>query len=96
MLDLDGDGRITDSRELFGGTTSGFAALAALDGNHDGVVDAADDGLADFDGDGELVIRLPWTSSVRTRERARSPVRGVRTVGRLRGPGRHPVGHNRT
>jgi hypothetical protein len=28
-----GDGKITDSRELFGGTGSGFDALAALDGN---------------------------------------------------------------
>ena len=32
----------------------GLAALAALDGNRDGKVDAADDGLADFDGDGTV------------------------------------------
>ncbi|MEO7719934.1 MAG: calcium-binding protein, partial [Capsulimonas sp.] len=50
--DLNGDGKITDSRELFGGTGSGFDALARLDGNHDGAVNAADNGLADFNGDG--------------------------------------------
>ncbi|MDI1289221.1 MAG: hypothetical protein PSX37_04620, partial [bacterium] len=50
--DLDGDGKINDSRELFGGRSSGLAALALLDGNHDGVVNAVDSGLADFNGDG--------------------------------------------
>jgi Ca2+-binding RTX toxin-like protein len=52
--DIDGDGQINDSRELFGGRTSGFAVLAALDGNGDGVINAADNGLADFDGDGVI------------------------------------------
>ncbi|RUM03845.1 hypothetical protein EFR84_19170, partial [Rhizobium chutanense] len=53
--DLNGDGKITDSSEMFGNaTTSGLAALALLDGNHDGRVDSADNGLADFNGDGTL------------------------------------------
>jgi hypothetical protein len=50
VRDLDGDGRITSGRELFGSRTligarmalDGFEALAALDANHDGVVDARD------------------------------------------------------
>ena len=50
VRDLDGDGRVTSGRELFGSFTlvdgapaaHGFAALAALDDNHDGVIDAAD------------------------------------------------------
>jgi hypothetical protein len=50
-LDRDGDGRITSGAELFGSDTvlpsgahasNGFEALAALDGNHDGRIDAAD------------------------------------------------------
>jgi hypothetical protein len=54
-LDLDGDGAITSGAELFGdhtalpgGTTAknGFEALAALDANHDGKIDAADPGFA--------------------------------------------------
>lgn len=49
--DLDGDGAITSGRELFGSATrlrsgelarDGFEALAELDENHDGVVDAKD------------------------------------------------------
>lgn len=52
--DLDGDGQIQSGAELFGNETrladggkaaNGFAALRALDGNHDSVIDAAD---ADF------------------------------------------------
>src|ERR1051325_9287396 len=40
---------------MFGGLgVSGFAQLAALDGNHDGKVDAADNGLADFNGGGTV------------------------------------------
>ncbi|MBI1208911.1 MAG: hypothetical protein GC191_16695 [Azospirillum sp.] len=51
--DLDGNGRIDDARELFGiGRTPGFSVLETLDGNLDGRVDADDDGLADFNGDG--------------------------------------------
>lgn len=51
VRDLDGDGRITSGRELFGSDTSlrggrlarhGFEALAALDDNGDGAVDARD------------------------------------------------------
>jgi hypothetical protein len=54
-IDLDGDGAITSGAELFGdhtalpgGTTAknGFEALAALDANHDGKIDAADPGFA--------------------------------------------------
>ncbi|WP_414470843.1 calcium-binding protein [Microvirga sp. M2] len=52
VRDVDGNGRIDDVREMFGGARSGFAALAELDGNHDGRVDASDSGLADFNGDG--------------------------------------------
>jgi Ca2+-binding RTX toxin-like protein len=52
--DIDGDGQIGDSRELFGGRTSGFGILETLDGNGDGIVNAADNGLADFDGDGVI------------------------------------------
>ncbi len=53
--DLDGDGKITSSAEMFGkGLTSGFSILATLDGNHDGVIDSRDNGLADFDGDGDI------------------------------------------
>jgi hypothetical protein len=65
-IDLDGDGRIGDGRELFGSMTrlpdgrtaaNGFDALAALDANGDGRIDAADPGFAklllwgDADGD---------------------------------------------
>ncbi|MGO7136332.1 calcium-binding protein, partial [Rhizobium leguminosarum] len=55
VRDLNGDGKITGSNEMFGNaTTSGLAALALLDGNHDGKVDATDSGLADFNGDGAV------------------------------------------
>lgn len=64
--DLDGDGAITHGGELFGSSTlrtdgsvanHGFEALAELDANHDGVLDAADPAFAsllvwaDRDGD---------------------------------------------
>jgi hypothetical protein len=52
VRDLDGNGTIDDVTEMFGGASSGFAALAALDGNGDGKVDDADNGLADFGGNG--------------------------------------------
>jgi hypothetical protein len=54
-LDRDGDGAITSGAELFGsgtvladGThaTNGFIALAELDANHDGRIDAADPAFA--------------------------------------------------
>ena len=55
VRDLNGNGRIDNVTEMFGGLgVSGFAQLAALDGNHDGKVDAADNGLADFNGDGTV------------------------------------------
>ncbi|WP_165448600.1 calcium-binding protein [Rhizobium leguminosarum] len=55
VRDLNGDGKITGSNEMFGNaTTSGLVALALLDGNHDGKVDATDSGLADFNGDGAV------------------------------------------
>lgn len=65
-IDLDGDGAITSGAELFGSATvlpdgglagNGFVALAALDANHDGRIDAADPAFgrlvlwADRDGD---------------------------------------------
>jgi hypothetical protein len=53
-LDRDGDGAITSAAELFGGETRlpsgrakhGFEALAALDDNHDGIIDAQDAAFA--------------------------------------------------
>ena len=51
VLDRDGNGKIEAGKELFGDRTilddgktasSGFSALAALDSNHDGVIDAKD------------------------------------------------------
>jgi hypothetical protein len=43
---------------MFGGpSASGFAQLALLDGNHDGKVDATDNGLVDFNGDGVVDSR---------------------------------------
>jgi hypothetical protein len=54
VRDLNGNGRIDNITEMFGGTSSGFTQLALLDGNHDGKVDAADNGLADFNGDGTV------------------------------------------
>jgi len=58
--DLDGNGAITSGAELFGSSTlvdgvtarNGFQALAALDANHDGVIDARDPAF------GELLL---WT-----------------------------------
>ncbi|MCA3590034.1 MAG: tandem-95 repeat protein, partial [Methylocystis sp.] len=42
-MDRDGDGRINDSGELFGGPgRAGFQVLALLDGNRDGKIDAQD------------------------------------------------------
>jgi hypothetical protein len=65
-MDRDGDGAITSGAELFGDGTrladgtlapDGYAALAALDKNHDGVIDAKDPAFtalllwSDLDGD---------------------------------------------
>ncbi|MDO9174321.1 MAG: hypothetical protein Q7V62_05910, partial [Actinomycetota bacterium] len=57
--DVDGNGRIDDIHELFGAPgVSGFAMLATLDDNADGVIDAADAGFTtlriwrDLDQDG--------------------------------------------
>lgn len=52
--DLDGDGQITTGAELFGSSTAiaggtarnGFEALAALDANRDGTIDASDPAFA--------------------------------------------------
>ncbi|WP_316206865.1 calcium-binding protein, partial [Bradyrhizobium sp. SZCCHNR2017] len=53
VRDLNGNGKIDDVGEMFGNdTTSGFQQLASLDGNHDGKVNALDNGLVDFNGDG--------------------------------------------
>jgi hypothetical protein len=66
-IDLDGNGAIDSGAELFGSNTmlpdgmrasNGFIALAALDANHDGVIDRRDPAFAslvlwfDRDGDG--------------------------------------------
>jgi len=55
VRDLNGNGKIDNDSEMFGGpSSSGFAQLALLDGNHDGKVDAGDNGLVDFNGDGVI------------------------------------------
>ncbi|UJW73550.1 calcium-binding protein [Rhizobium sp. SL42] len=55
VRDINGDGKINSAAEMFGGGgVTGFGALSALDGNADGVIDASDNGLADFDGDGDV------------------------------------------
>jgi hypothetical protein len=55
VMDRNLDGRITNGQELFGSATplaptgtaaDGFAALATLDANHDGKIDAQDPGFA--------------------------------------------------
>ena len=51
--DINGNGTIDDGNELFGhDEVLGFDVLATLDGNNDGMVSTADNGLADFNGDG--------------------------------------------
>ncbi len=48
-IDLNSNGTIDDISEFFGhGDVSGFAELAALDSNTDGVIDAADTAFADL------------------------------------------------
>lgn len=79
-LDRDGDGRIADGSELFGSAsrlssgdlaTQGFEALAELDGNHDGVVDAADPRFVELlvwgDADGDRVSQGHELSSASQR-----------------------------
>jgi hypothetical protein len=79
-IDLDGDGAITSGAELFGDATRlpsgeqathGFEALAALDANRDGVLNAKDPAFAklllwaDRDGDRKSAKdELRWLSSV--------------------------------
>ena len=53
-LDLDGSGKIESGKELFtptfngGHFTDGIAALASLDGNHDGVINSQDQAFGDL------------------------------------------------
>ena len=55
VRDINGDGKINSAAEMFGGGgVTGFGALSVLDGNADGLIDASDNGLADFDGDGNV------------------------------------------
>ncbi|MGJ4927436.1 calcium-binding protein [Bradyrhizobium sp. HKCCYLS2038] len=55
VRDRNGNGVIDDVGEMFGSDTeSGFAQLGSLDGNQDGKVDALDNGLVDFNGDGSI------------------------------------------
>jgi Ca2+-binding RTX toxin-like protein len=55
VRDLNGNGKIDNDSEMFGGSSSsGFAQLATLDGNHDGKIDASDNGLVDLNGDGKI------------------------------------------
>ena len=42
VLDTNGNSTIDNVSEMFGGPSWGFAALAAYDTNHDGVIDAND------------------------------------------------------
>lgn len=95
-LDRDGDGAITSGAELFGDATvlpdgrtasNGFAALAPLDANHDGIVDRHDPMFA------RLVL---WTDRDGDRQSSASELRplseiviaiplGHEVVGRCRG-----------
>ncbi|HTR54965.1 MAG TPA: hypothetical protein VMJ10_29970 [Kofleriaceae bacterium] len=97
-LDRDGDGAITSGAELFGSSsvlpggttaTNGFEALAALDGNGDGVIDARDPAFAslvlwfDRDRDGvgrgdelEPLARSVVAISLAAKADARCDVRG--------------------
>ncbi len=55
VRDINADGKVNSAAEMFGGGgVTGFGALSALDGNTDGVIDVNDNGLADFDGDGDV------------------------------------------
>lgn len=80
-IDLDGNGRIDDGRELFGSMTelpgggrarNGFAALAALDDDHDGRITASD---AAFD---KLVL---WRDSNQDRRSAPGELVAARDAG---------------
>lgn len=105
VRDLDGDGRIASGRELLGSftlidgahATNGFTALAALDENHDGVVDARDPAFASLalwrdDGDrlvqrGELVpLNQAGVSSLSTSAVAMHRCDGQGTCEVLRSP----------
>ena len=77
VMDRDGDGAITSGRELFGSATlvqgktarHGFEALAALDHNGDGVIDARDPAFARlrlwFDQDGDRRSNVAELRSLR-------------------------------
>ena len=54
VRDFGHDNIIKDATETFGSNLSGFEELALLDGNHDGILNASDNGLADFNGDGVI------------------------------------------
>lgn len=80
-IDLDGDGRIDDGSELFGSMTrlpdgrrapNGFAALAALDDDHDGRITRGD---AAFD---RLLV---WSDDDQDRRSAASELRRAVDVG---------------
>lgn len=75
-LDRDGDGRITSGAELFGdatGARDGFADLARLDDNGDGVFDARDSAFDDavvFDGRRTRSLAEAGVASIDLRARA--------------------------
>ncbi len=75
-LDRDGDGRITSGAELFGdatGARDGFADLARLDDNGDGVFDARDTAFDDvvvFDGHRTRSLAEAGVASIDLRARA--------------------------
>jgi hypothetical protein len=80
-IDLDGNGRIDDGRELFGSMTAlpgggrasnGFAALAALDEDHDGQITARD---AAFD---QLVL---WSDADQDRHSSQGELMTARDAG---------------
>jgi hypothetical protein len=82
-FDRDGDGRVSDGGELFGNATplrgggrasNGFVALAELDTNSDGAVDAADPDWAD------LVLWTDLNHDGRSEARELTPVTGSALV----------------
>jgi hypothetical protein len=80
--DLDGDGAITSGAELFGSSTqlgtgrarNGFQALAALDDNRDGTIDAGDAAFA------ELVLWSDRNADHRSTPDELRPLAGVVTA----------------
>jgi len=73
-LDANGNGRIDDISELFGGITrgDGFVSLAALDSNGDGLVDALDERF------GELLV---WQDANGDHQSQETELHGLQSLG---------------